>query len=127
MLEKSIQDPEARAEWDRTQLATSVSVWLLRYRKEHGLTQTELARQLGWKQPSVARLESGEHEPSFATLHHLVQRLGATARIEIAPDQVQVRFVKRLPRGRAKLVQRDMGPAMPASESRELEREVRLA
>ena len=102
-----------RAEWDRTQLATSVSVWLLRYRKERGLTQTELARQLGWKQPVVARLESGEHEPSFATLHHLVQRLGATARIEIAPDHVQVRFVN--------------GPAMPASESRELEREIRLA
>jgi hypothetical protein len=51
----------------------------------------------------VARLESGEHEPSIATLHHLVERLGSAARIEIEPDQVHVRFInRRSRRARAK-------------------------
>jgi transcriptional regulator with XRE-family HTH domain len=95
VLKDSLQDPETRAEWDRTQLARDVSIWLLQYRKKHRLTQTELAERLGWKQPVVARLESGEHEPSIGTLHHLVERLGAAARVEIDPQSVHLRFFKR--------------------------------
>ena len=95
VLQDALKNPEIRAEWDRTQLAREVSIWLRRYRKKHRRTQTELAQQLGWKQPMVARLESGEHEPSIATLHHLVERLGSAARIEIEPDQVHVRFINR--------------------------------
>jgi ribosome-binding protein aMBF1 (putative translation factor) len=88
-------DPELRAGWDKTQLAREVAIWLVQYRKEHGLTQSQLARDLGWQQPVVARLESGEREPSIATLRHLVERLGFSATIEIAPEQVHVRFIRR--------------------------------
>jgi transcriptional regulator with XRE-family HTH domain len=88
-------DPDLRAEWDRTQLAREVAIWLVRYRKQHGLTQSQLARDLGWQQPVVARLESGEREPSIATLRHLVERLGFSATIEIDPEQVHVRFIRR--------------------------------
>ncbi|MBV8717814.1 MAG: helix-turn-helix transcriptional regulator [Chloroflexi bacterium] len=95
ILEESLQDPETRAEWDRTALARDVSTWLLRYRHDHHLTQAALAELLGWKQPVVARLESGEHEPSLSTLHHLVERLGAAARVQIEPDGVYVQFLKR--------------------------------
>jgi transcriptional regulator with XRE-family HTH domain len=95
VLEDALQDPETRAEWERTQLARDVSIWLLGYRRDHDLTQTELAKRLGWKQPVVARLESGEHEPSLATLRHLVERLGASARIDIHADgAVAVRFTR---------------------------------
>lgn len=96
VLQESLEDPETRAEWDRTQLAQDVSLWLLRYRKDHGLTQTELAESLGWKQPVVARLESGEHEPTITTLQHLVSTLGTTAKLEIGPTGVAVRFSKPL-------------------------------
>jgi transcriptional regulator with XRE-family HTH domain len=93
VLEDSLKDPETRAEWDRTQLASDVSIWLLSYRRDHKLTQTELAAMLGWKQPVIARLESGEHEPSLATLRHLVAQLGASARIDLHSDGgVAVRF-----------------------------------
>jgi transcriptional regulator with XRE-family HTH domain len=101
VLDEALQDPETRAEWDRTQLARDVSIWLLGYRRDHGLTQTELAKRLGWKQPVVARLESGDHEPSLATLRHLVEQLGASARIDIHADgAVAVRF-SRSPRRRS--------------------------
>src|SRR5437870_5294103 len=101
VLAEDLQDPEERAEWDRTQLARDVAAWLLLYRKRHGLTQTQLAEQLGWRQSVVARLESGEREPSIATLHHLVERLGARARIDIRPERVALHFLgrpRRVPR-----------------------------
>jgi transcriptional regulator with XRE-family HTH domain len=93
-LAESLEDPEIRAEWDRTQLAHDVSVWVLRYRKERGLTQTALARELGWPQSVIARLEAGDREPSIATLHRLAERLGTTVTILIRPQGVEVRFAK---------------------------------
>jgi transcriptional regulator with XRE-family HTH domain len=101
VLEGALRDPETRAEWDRTQLARDVSIWLLRYRRDHELTQIELAKQLGWKQPVIARLESGEHEPSITTLQRLVERLGTRATIEIRPERVEVHFGRTAARGRA--------------------------
>ncbi len=101
VLKDALKDPETRAEWDRTQLARDVSIWLLRYRRDHQLTQVELATQLGWKQPVVARLESGENEPSIATLQHLVERLGTRATIEIRRERVEVHFGRTAPRPRA--------------------------
>ncbi len=95
VLAESLQDPEVRAEWERTALARDVAIWLLRYRAEHRLTQTQLADRLGWRQPAVARLERGEHEPSIPTLRHLMSHLGGTARIDIGPDHVRLRIVKR--------------------------------
>jgi len=95
ILAEALQNPEVREEWDRTALAREVSIWLLQYRRDHNLTQTELAQLLGWKQPAVARLESGEHEPSVSTLHHLIERLGARARIDIQPEGVALHFLRR--------------------------------
>ena len=95
VLAESLRNPEVRVEWDRTALAREVSIWLLRYRKHHNPTQTELAELLGWKQSAVARLESGEHEPSVSTLHHLIERLGSRARIDIQPEGVALRFYGR--------------------------------
>jgi transcriptional regulator with XRE-family HTH domain len=95
VLAEALEDPEVRAEWDRTRLAREVSNWIVFYRQKHRLTQTELARILGWQQSVVARLESGDREPSFATLHRLAERLGATARIDISPFEVHIRFTKR--------------------------------
>jgi ribosome-binding protein aMBF1 (putative translation factor) len=92
VLDDALKDPETRAEWDRTQLARDVSIWLLRYRRDHKLNQVELAEELGWKQPVIARLERGDQEPSIGTLQRLVERLGTRATIEIRPERVEVHF-----------------------------------
>ena len=42
-------DPEYRAEWERTRLAHDVAMRVLGYRVEHKLTQTELGRLLGMR------------------------------------------------------------------------------
>jgi len=86
-----LNDPEYRAESDRTRLTHEVGMRVIAYRAEHKLTQTELARMLGMRQPHIARLEAEEHEPSFATLSRLARVLDMEFHIDIT------RSVLRLP------------------------------
>jgi len=82
------QDPELSAELAHTAVASQLAVLVTRYRVEHGLTQTALARQLGMRQPAVARLEAGDHEPSVATLARLANKLSINLRLDLSPDSV---------------------------------------
>ena len=88
--QESFRDPEFRAEWDRTAFAEAVALRIIGYRVEHHLTQTALARQLGMKQPAVARLESGDVIPSLDTLSRIATRLGIPFHIDVTPDGVAV-------------------------------------
>lgn len=90
VLARQLEDPEFRAEWERTAVARAVAAQLVAYRAEHGLSQSALARQLGMQQPAIARLEAGEHNPSFETLTRLSSVLGITFKIEITPEGVAV-------------------------------------
>ena len=87
---ESLRDPEFRAEWDRTAFAGAVALRVIGYRIDHQLTQTALARQLGMKQPAVARLESGDVTPSLDTLSRLASRLGISFHIDVTPEGVAV-------------------------------------
>ena len=78
-------DPDYRREWERAALARAIAVKVIAYRAEHGLSQTALARRLKMTQPAVARLESGEHNPTFPTLLRLSDALGIELAIDISP------------------------------------------
>ena len=82
---EDLTDDEIRSESIDTALAHAVAMRVLAYRIEHGLSQTALARHLGMQQPAVARLEAGEHEPTFTTLEKLARGLGITFHIDITP------------------------------------------
>ena len=79
------------AELERTSVAEQVALLLTAYRVEHGLTQTGLAEVLGMQQPAIARLESGSHEPSLATLGRLSSALGISLDVHIAPHAMVLR------------------------------------
>jgi ribosome-binding protein aMBF1 (putative translation factor) len=83
VLAEHLKDPEFRAEWERTAVAREVATRIVAYRGEHGLSQSALARKLGMSQPAIARLELGEHEPTFATLARLSRALGINFHIDI--------------------------------------------
>ncbi|HEX9517348.1 MAG TPA: helix-turn-helix transcriptional regulator [Streptosporangiaceae bacterium] len=85
VLAEMLQDPQFRAEWERTALARAVAEAVIRYRAEHGLSQTGLAGLLGWRQPVVARLEAAEHNPSMDTLLTLARALGLRVHVEVGP------------------------------------------
>jgi DNA-binding XRE family transcriptional regulator len=86
-----LDDPEYRAEWEHTRMAHEVAGRVISYRVDHRLTQTDLARMLGMRQPHIARLEAGEHEPSLATLSRLARVLGLEFHIDITRSALHLR------------------------------------
>ncbi|WP_217913849.1 helix-turn-helix transcriptional regulator [Miltoncostaea marina] len=96
LAEELAGDPEFRREWERLALARAVGAEVVRFRADHELSQRELAKRLGMRQPQVARLENGEHNPSHETLVLLASRLGMEFNISIAPaDRKPVLLTKR--------------------------------
>jgi DNA-binding XRE family transcriptional regulator len=89
--ERDLADPAYRAEHERTRFANEVAIQVIRYRAEHGLTQTSFGRLVGMRQPHVARLEAGEHEPSVSTLAKLSAALGVDFTVAITPEGVRLR------------------------------------
>lgn len=88
---EELRNPRVRSEYQRTAFANAVAIRVIRYRAEHGLSQTALAKQLGMRQPAIARLEAGEHEPSLTTLARLAQGLGTDFSIEITPTVLELK------------------------------------
>lgn len=82
-------DPQFRAEWDRTAFARDVALRIVRYRSENGLTQSALARRVGTTQSVIARLESGDQPPSIATLAKLSAGTGLDFDVKIKNGAVE--------------------------------------
>jgi len=90
VLAGQLRNPAVRGEWERTALARAVASRIVAYRAQHGLSQTALARRLGMKQPAIARLEAGDHNPSLDTLTRLAQGLGMEFHIDVTAEGVAV-------------------------------------
>ena len=88
VLARDLKDPAFRAEWERTQFAHKVATQVIQYRVDHKVSQTELARRLGMRQPHIARLEAGQHEPSLTMLRRLSEVLGIEFHIVITPNRI---------------------------------------
>ena len=89
--EQDMADPAYRAEHERTRFPNEVAIRVIRYRTEHGLSQTAFGKLVGMRQPHVARLESAEHEPSLSTLARLSAALGVDFTVTITPKGVELR------------------------------------
>ena len=86
-------DPEFAEEWERLTLARHVAVELIRYRSENRLSQRGIAEQLGVSQPRVVELESGEKNPQFETLAHIVAVTGIEFAISLTPSGSEPKLV----------------------------------
>ncbi|MGH2746737.1 MAG: helix-turn-helix domain-containing protein [Actinomycetota bacterium] len=62
-------------------------------RRRAGLTQTDLARRLGTRQPVVARWESGDRSPSFDSVTRAVRACGFELHPRIAAPDPQAEAV----------------------------------
>ncbi len=85
MAARDTKKPEFRREYEKRALANAVSLEVVKYRAKHGLSQTALAKRLGMNQSAIARLEAGEHNPTFETLCRLSSALGMEFLVDIAP------------------------------------------
>lgn len=82
------EDPEFREGWDRSAFAREVAIRIVRYRVDHGLTQTQLAREVGMLQPVIARLERGDQPPSLATLARITAGTGMEFHLDVRDGAV---------------------------------------
>jgi len=91
ILAEEMKNPEFRAEYERTAFAHEISMFVLRYRTEHGMTIDDLARQLDMTPDEVTRLEASEYTPSFDTLQRLAEKTGTTFTVEITAKRPKLR------------------------------------
>ncbi len=62
-----------------------IAIMIARLREDKGLSQRDLARMTGLKQPQIARIESGDYLPTLETLWKLADAL--RAQVIIGPHQ----------------------------------------
>ena len=83
-------DAGFRRLWDETAFARDVSIKVVRYRTDNNLTQKQLARMLGMTQPAIARLESGEENPTLKTLARISAATGLEFHVAVVPGGVEL-------------------------------------
>lgn len=87
--EQSRKSRDFAAHLERARSEVRLAVAVAQLRESRGMSQRDLARETGIKQPQIARLEKGDQLPTLDTLWRLLGTLDA--RMELGPDgQVQV-------------------------------------
>lgn len=71
-----LKDPKTRIEYEKLQPKFEAIAALIEARIKKGLTQEALARQVKTKQSAIARIESGNANPSIGFLQRLAEALG---------------------------------------------------
>jgi len=80
-LEEQLKDPEFRKVWEESEPAYQ----LKRLRILKKLSQTELAKKVGTRQPSIARLENGYGVNNLNFLRRVAEALDADVEIRLKP------------------------------------------
>lgn len=70
-----LKKPGFRKEYHKEDKNFEQAQMVMEVRISHGLTQTQLARLVKTKQPSIARLEGGAHTPSLVLLQKIADAL----------------------------------------------------
>ena len=77
-LEKELlKDKETRKEFERLAPRYQLISELIKIRIKKGLTQEKLAKQIGTKQSAIARVESGNGNPSLEFLEKMTSAMNA--------------------------------------------------
>ena len=77
-LNKQLEDPEFKAEWEALQPELSLVQAMIDARKE-------LSERTGIAQADISKLENGNANPSLRTLQRLAAGMGMQVKIEFIP------------------------------------------
>ena len=86
-LNRQLQRPSFKAEWDALQPELTIAQAMLDARKESGLTQKQLSERTGIAQADISKLERGNANPSLRTLQRLAAGMGMNVRIEFVSNK----------------------------------------
>lgn len=91
-LIRELEDPEFTKLFGAEMAKSGFAFTLLDARKAAGMTQTELSEQLGMSQPYIAKLESGEANPTLGKIGSILAVLGfrlVTSLAPLVPDEAK--------------------------------------
>jgi DNA-binding XRE family transcriptional regulator len=83
-VSEQMREPSFRAEYETLEEEFAFIRKLIELRQQKGLTQAELAEQVGTHQPSISRLEHGQLG-SFEFLRRVAEALDAQVEIRLTP------------------------------------------
>ena len=86
-LNRQLQRPSFKAEWDNLQPELTIAQAMIDARKESGLTQKQLSERTGIAQADISKLERGNANPSLRTLQRLAAGMGMNIRIEFVSNK----------------------------------------
>lgn len=78
-----LKNRKVKREYERLRPRYVLISQLIETRNKRGLTQEDLAKKIGTKQSAIARLESGNSNPSIDFLDKLTQALGSKLIIQV--------------------------------------------
>ena len=81
--ERARKNPELAAHLEQARGEVRLAVAMAHLREQRGMSQRDLARATGIKQPQIARLEKGNHLPTVDTIWRLLSAL--SGRMELGP------------------------------------------
>lgn len=71
-----LKKPEIRKEYEALKPKYDMVRILIKRRSKLGMSQTELARRIGTRQPAISRLEKGDYNTTLSTLFRATEALG---------------------------------------------------
>jgi DNA-binding XRE family transcriptional regulator len=86
-----LQRPGVRAEYEALKPKYDIVRALIERRKQLQISQTELARIIGTKQPAISRLEKGDWNTTLNTLFKVANALDLDIHLDIRPNNKQDR------------------------------------
>ncbi len=87
LLEKHLQDPEVKAEYEALEPEYNIIQAMIDARKECHMTQRELADKTGINQADISKLETGNANPTLGLLKRLAEGMNMTLKIEFIPKK----------------------------------------
>lgn len=85
MKAKILENPEARAEYERLKPQYDLVRSVLEARKKTNLTQQQLADITGINRADISKLENGNANPTLALLQRLADGMGMSLKLEFVP------------------------------------------
>ncbi len=76
-----LSDPETKREYDKLAPRYAVISELIAARIKYKMTQADVAKKVGTKQSAIARLESGNVNPSLGFLQRVASVMGLSVRL----------------------------------------------
>ena len=95
-FEKQLQDPEYARAYQELEPEFALVRQLINLRLRRNMTQAELARRVGVKQPSIARLEARGQTRDLVFLGRVAQALDARLEIKLVPFKTPARRARKI-------------------------------